>query len=113
MNEHVSHQKDRERAVLMSARTPVDPAPNPNDYIDLVLHAEEPSTAGPPSAQALIYVRVSSTEQEKEGFSIPAQLKGPPKHPPRPRDNPEIELKTGRIRPVLRSRDGVAGWTIS
>src|SRR6516225_8552164 len=30
---------------------------------------------GPPRRQAVIYARVSSKEQEKEGFSIPAQLK--------------------------------------
>src|SRR5882762_8086669 len=29
----------------------------------------------PPRKQAVIYARVSSKEQEKEGFSIPAQLK--------------------------------------
>src|SRR5215469_10734971 len=31
--------------------------------------------SGPRGAQAVIYARVSSKEQEKEGFSIPAQLK--------------------------------------
>jgi predicted site-specific integrase-resolvase len=31
--------------------------------------------AGPDRRQAVIYARVSSKEQEKEGFSIPAQLK--------------------------------------
>ena len=31
--------------------------------------------AGPTRKQAVIYARVSSKEQEKEGFSIPAQLK--------------------------------------
>jgi site-specific DNA recombinase len=31
--------------------------------------------AGPATKQAVIYARVSSKEQEKEGFSIPAQLK--------------------------------------
>jgi hypothetical protein len=30
---------------------------------------------GPARCQAVIYARVSSKEQEKEGFSIPAQLK--------------------------------------
>src|SRR3954453_21797737 len=29
----------------------------------------------PPRKQAVIYARVSSKEQEKEGYSIPAQLK--------------------------------------
>src|SRR5215207_576308 len=33
------------------------------------------STADPVRKQAVIYARVSSKEQEKEGFSIPAQLK--------------------------------------
>src|SRR5215207_7263084 len=33
------------------------------------------STADPVRRQAVIYARVSSKEQEKEGFSIPAQLK--------------------------------------
>src|SRR5215207_5052246 len=33
------------------------------------------STADPARRQAVIYARVSSKEQEKEGFSIPAQLK--------------------------------------
>src|SRR5215472_11040318 len=33
------------------------------------------STANPIRRQAVIYARVSSKEQEKEGFSIPAQLK--------------------------------------
>jgi DNA invertase Pin-like site-specific DNA recombinase len=32
-------------------------------------------SAGPARKQAVIYARVSSKEQEKEGFSIPAQLK--------------------------------------
>ena len=31
--------------------------------------------AAPGRKQAVIYARVSSKEQEKEGFSIPAQLK--------------------------------------
>ena len=31
--------------------------------------------ANPARKQAVIYARVSSKEQEKEGFSIPAQLK--------------------------------------
>ena len=31
--------------------------------------------ADPSRKQAVIYARVSSKEQEKEGFSIPAQLK--------------------------------------
>ena len=34
-----------------------------------------PKQQGTPSPQAVIYARVSSKEQEKEGFSIPAQLK--------------------------------------
>ena len=33
------------------------------------------TTADPVRRQAVIYARVSSKEQEKEGFSIPAQLK--------------------------------------
>ena len=33
------------------------------------------STCEPARRQAVIYARVSSKEQEKEGFSIPAQLK--------------------------------------
>ena len=33
------------------------------------------TTADPARRQAVIYARVSSKEQEKEGFSIPAQLK--------------------------------------
>ena len=38
--------------------------------------ASKPSpTSDPPCRQAVIYARVSSKEQEKEGFSIPAQLK--------------------------------------
>src|SRR5262245_2788272 len=38
--------------------------------------AQKPSPfAKPDSKQAVIYARVSSKEQEKEGFSIPAQLK--------------------------------------
>jgi site-specific DNA recombinase len=32
-------------------------------------------SADPRPKQAVIYARVSSKEQEKEGFSIPAQLK--------------------------------------
>jgi site-specific DNA recombinase len=36
----------------------------------------KPATAAEPARrQAVVYVRVSSKEQEKEGFSIPAQLK--------------------------------------
>src|SRR6202049_2143937 len=36
----------------------------------------KPSLSGDPAReQAVIYARVSSKEQEKEGFSIPAQLK--------------------------------------
>jgi DNA invertase Pin-like site-specific DNA recombinase len=34
-----------------------------------------PKQQGTPALQAVIYARVSSKEQEKEGFSIPAQLK--------------------------------------
>src|ERR1700716_1634163 len=34
-----------------------------------------PSATNPTRKQAVIYARVSSKEQEKEGFSIPAQLK--------------------------------------
>ncbi len=34
----------------------------------------QPRTTGP-NPQAVIYARVSSKEQEKEGYSIPAQLK--------------------------------------
>src|SRR5947207_15885674 len=34
-----------------------------------------PAVAEPIRRQAVIYARVSSKEQEKEGFSIPAQLK--------------------------------------
>src|SRR6202048_1255533 len=34
-----------------------------------------PTAADPARCQAVIYARVSSKEQEKEGFSIPAQLK--------------------------------------
>jgi site-specific DNA recombinase len=37
--------------------------------------AAEPAPADPARKQAVIYARVSSKEQEKEGFSIPAQLK--------------------------------------
>ena len=37
-------------------------------------HTPKPS-APPPSKRAVIYARVSSKEQEKEGYSIPAQLK--------------------------------------
>ncbi len=37
-------------------------------------HKRSPS-AGPARKQAVIYARVSSKEQEKEGYSIPAQLK--------------------------------------
>src|ERR1041384_6714121 len=33
------------------------------------------AAAGPMRRQSVIYARVSSKEQEKEGFSIPAQLK--------------------------------------
>jgi predicted site-specific integrase-resolvase len=33
------------------------------------------TAAGPATKQAVIYARVSSKEQDKEGFSIPAQLK--------------------------------------
>ena len=35
----------------------------------------KPAAADPARKQAVIYARVSSKEQEKEGFSIPAQLK--------------------------------------
>jgi hypothetical protein len=35
----------------------------------------KPALADPTRKQAVIYARVSSKEQEKEGFSIPAQLK--------------------------------------
>jgi DNA invertase Pin-like site-specific DNA recombinase len=35
----------------------------------------QPPAAGPARQQAVVYARVSSKEQEKEGFSIPAQLK--------------------------------------
>ena len=38
--------------------------------------ASKPEPAADPARrQAVIYARVSSKEQEKEGFSIPAQLK--------------------------------------
>src|SRR5918997_1240534 len=37
--------------------------------------APKPATADTVRPQAVIYARVSSKEQEKEGFSIPAQLK--------------------------------------
>jgi site-specific DNA recombinase len=38
--------------------------------------AAKPAPAADPAReQAVIYARVSSKEQEKEGFSIPAQLK--------------------------------------
>ena len=38
--------------------------------------AAKPALAADPARkQAVIYARVSSKEQEKEGFSIPAQLK--------------------------------------
>jgi len=37
--------------------------------------APKPAPADPARRQAVIYARVSSKEQEKEGFSIPAQLK--------------------------------------
>jgi site-specific DNA recombinase len=37
--------------------------------------APKPAAADPSRKQAVIYARVSSKEQEKEGFSIPAQLK--------------------------------------
>ena len=36
--------------------------------------AREPAAAGERAKQAVIYARVSSKEQEKEGYSIPAQL---------------------------------------
>jgi len=35
----------------------------------------KPVATDPARKQAVIYARVSSKEQEKEGFSIPAQLK--------------------------------------
>src|ERR1700730_12158809 len=35
----------------------------------------KPTAADPARCQAVVYARVSSKEQEKEGFSIPAQLK--------------------------------------
>src|ERR1700738_371853 len=35
----------------------------------------KPTAADPARCQAVIYARVSSKEQEKEGYSIPAQLK--------------------------------------
>src|SRR4029079_10719629 len=38
-------------------------------------NARNPVPADPARRQAVIYARVSSKEQEKEGFSIPAQLK--------------------------------------
>ena len=37
--------------------------------------SKRPPSVDPARKQALIYARVSSKEQEKEGFSIPAQLK--------------------------------------
>ena len=37
--------------------------------------ASKPAAADPARKQAVIYARVSSKEQDKEGFSIPAQLK--------------------------------------
>src|SRR5215216_4560420 len=37
--------------------------------------ASKPATVDPARRRAVIYARVSSKEQEKEGFSIPAQLK--------------------------------------
>jgi site-specific DNA recombinase len=37
--------------------------------------ASKPAPADPARREAVIYARVSSKEQEKEGFSIPAQLK--------------------------------------
>jgi hypothetical protein len=37
--------------------------------------ASKPAPTDPARKQAVIYARVSSKEQEKEGFSIPAQLK--------------------------------------
>jgi site-specific DNA recombinase len=37
--------------------------------------ASQPAAAKPSRKQAVTYARVSSKEQEKEGFSIPAQLK--------------------------------------
>src|SRR6476646_2908504 len=37
--------------------------------------ATNPASTEPARRQAVIYARVSSKEQEKEGFSIPAQLK--------------------------------------
>src|SRR5580700_9304412 len=41
-----------------------------------MIKTSKPSpTADPSRKQAVIYARVSSKEQEKEGFSIPAQLK--------------------------------------
>jgi DNA invertase Pin-like site-specific DNA recombinase len=39
------------------------------------MEASKPAAAYPVCKQAVIYARVSSKEQEKEGFSIPAQLK--------------------------------------
>jgi site-specific DNA recombinase len=35
----------------------------------------KPAPVADPARHAVIYARVSSKEQEKEGFSIPAQLK--------------------------------------
>jgi site-specific DNA recombinase len=47
------------------------------DYAKHMKKASKPAsaTAKPDRRQAVIYARVSSKEQEKEGFSIPAQLK--------------------------------------
>src|SRR6516165_1266368 len=41
----------------------------------MVKKSKPPATFGAVRSQAVIYARVSSKEQEKEGFSIPAQLK--------------------------------------
>src|SRR6516165_12223800 len=41
----------------------------------MVKKSKPPATFGAMRSQAVIYARVSSKEQEKEGFSIPAQLK--------------------------------------
>jgi predicted site-specific integrase-resolvase len=37
--------------------------------------SKSPPSATPSRREAVIYARVSSKEQEKEGYSIPAQLK--------------------------------------
>ena len=48
----------------------LEKTPHPNDGLSI-----GPQLRQVPSTRAVIYARVSSEEQEKEGYSIPAQLK--------------------------------------